>query len=95
MGITPEGRIVLHQGAMDIGQGANTVITQIAADALGVPVHMIELVGSDTDLTPDCGKTSASRQTYVTGMAAKLAGEALREMLKDCLLYTSPSPRDS
>ncbi|MGB1008630.1 MAG: molybdopterin-dependent oxidoreductase, partial [Thiolinea sp.] len=81
MGITPDGRIVLHQGAMDIGQGANTVITQIAADALGVPVHAIELVGSDTDLTPDCGKTSASRQTYVTGMAAKLAGEALRTLL--------------
>jgi len=78
IGIRRSGQIVLHQGAMDIGQGANTVITQIAADALGVPVHVIELVDGDTDLTPDCGKTSASRQTYVTGMAARLAGEALR-----------------
>ena len=77
-GITPEGRIRLHQGAVDIGQGANTVIAQIAADALGIPVHDIELIGADTDLTPDCGKTSASRQTFVTGSAAKLAGEALR-----------------
>lgn len=77
-GITPEGRIRLHQGAVDIGQGANTVIAQIAADALGVPVHQIELIGADTDLTPDCGKTSASRQTFVTGTAAKLAGEVLR-----------------
>lgn len=77
-GVKADGTIVLHQGAMDIGQGSNTVITQIAADGLGAPVHAIEIIDGDTDLTPDCGKTSASRQTYVTGKAAQLAGEALR-----------------
>jgi aldehyde oxidoreductase len=77
-GITIEGEIVLHQGAVDIGQGSNTVITQIFATALGAPVDCIGLVGPDTDLTPDAGKTSASRQTFVTGNAARLAGEALR-----------------
>ncbi|MEO1291351.1 MAG: molybdopterin cofactor-binding domain-containing protein [Pseudomonadota bacterium] len=77
-GITAEGRVVLHQGAVDIGQGANTVIAQIFADALGVPVDALSLVGADTDITPDAGKTSASRQTFVTGNAAKRAGEALR-----------------
>jgi len=81
MGITASGDVVLHQGAIDIGQGSNTVVTQIAADALGVAVHSIRLVGSDTDLTPDCGKTSASRQTYVTGLAAKKSAEALRDSL--------------
>jgi len=81
MGIKSNGKIVLHQGAMDIGQGANTVITQIAADGLGVPVHSIEIIDCDTDLTPDCGKTSASRQTFVTGKAAQLAGEALRRII--------------
>lgn len=81
MGVNPQGKVVLHQGAMDIGQGSNTVITQIAADALGVPVHLIALIDGDTDLTPDCGKTSASRQTYVTGCAAKLAGEKLRQTI--------------
>jgi aldehyde oxidoreductase len=79
MGISPDGQVVLHQGAMDIGQGANTVISQIAADAFGCRVHAIAYIDGDTDLTPDCGKTSASRQTYVTGSAAKLAGEALRK----------------
>jgi aldehyde oxidoreductase len=79
MGITADGRLVLHQGAMDIGQGANTVITQIAADAFGVLVHVVEIVDGDTDLTPDCGKTSASRQTFVSGKAALLAGAALRQ----------------
>lgn len=78
IGITENGKIVLHQGAMDIGQGSNTVIAQIAADALGVSVHDLVLLDGDTDLTPDCGKTSASRQTFITGAAARQAGEALR-----------------
>lgn len=77
-GLRADGTVVLHQGAMDIGQGSNTVIPQIFARALGVPVRQIALIGADTDLTPDAGKTSASRQTFVTGNAARLAGEALR-----------------
>lgn len=80
-GIHADGCILLHQGAMDIGQGANTVIAQIFATALGVPVDKIALVGPDTDVTPDAGKTSASRQTFVTGNAARLSGEALRALI--------------
>ncbi|MGC1503639.1 MAG: molybdopterin cofactor-binding domain-containing protein [Sulfitobacter sp.] len=80
-GVTPDGTIVLHQGAMDIGQGANTVIAQIFATALGVPVNALHLIGPDTDVTPDAGKTSASRQTYVSGAAARLSGLALRAMV--------------
>ena len=82
-GIRADGTIVLHQGAMDIGQGANTVITQIFAEALGVEIDTIERIGSDTDLTPDAGKTSASRQTFVSGNAARLAGKALRHAILD------------
>ena len=81
LGITADGRPMLHQGGTDIGQGSNTVITQICADALGLPVGAFELIGPDTALTPDCGKTSGSRQTYVTGKAAEAAGKALREMI--------------
>jgi CO/xanthine dehydrogenase Mo-binding subunit len=78
LGITAQGALTLHQGATDIGQGSNTVITQIAADALGLPVTQFHLIGPDTFLTPDGGKTSASRQTYVSGRAAHAAGAALR-----------------
>lgn len=78
VGITADGRLCLHQGAVDIGQGSNTVIPQICADALGVALERFEIVGADTALTPDCGKTSGSRQTYITGKAAELAGYALR-----------------
>lgn len=80
-GIRADGTVVLHQGAEDIGQGSNTVIPQIFAEALGVPVTAIAVKGGDTDITPDAGKTSASRQTFVTGNAARLAGEALRKQL--------------
>ncbi len=78
IGLSPDGAVVLHQGATDIGQGSNTVIAQIAAEALGLPVSAFRLIGPDTALTPDAGKTSASRQTYVTGRAAKAAAEGLR-----------------
>ncbi len=81
IGVTADGKVVLHQGAVDIGQGSTTVIAQIAADALGVPVHAITLLGADTDATPDAGKTSASRQTYVSGSAAKKSGETLRAQI--------------
>lgn len=77
-GITRDGVVVLHQGATDIGQGSDTVISQIFADALGVPLDAIGRIGPDTHLTPDGGKTSASRQTVVTGNAALAAGRALR-----------------
>ncbi|MEX0316579.1 MAG: molybdopterin-dependent oxidoreductase [Ruegeria sp.] len=80
-GIRADGTVMLHQGAMDIGQGANTVIAQIFATALGVPVDSLHLIGPDTDVTPDGGKTSASRQTYVSGNAARLSGEALRAQI--------------
>jgi aldehyde oxidoreductase len=77
-GICADGTIVLHQGAMDVGQGANTVIAQIFAQALGVALDQITLVGADTDVTPDGGKTSASRQTFISGGAALRSGQALR-----------------
>ncbi|MEW9307829.1 molybdopterin-dependent oxidoreductase [Labrys neptuniae] len=81
LGLKSDGRVALHQGAVDIGQGSNTVITQICAQALGAPVEAFDLVSADTDLSPDCGKTSASRQTFVTGKAAELAGRDLRAQI--------------
>ncbi|MDY0872598.1 molybdopterin-dependent oxidoreductase [Dongia rigui] len=81
LGLKPDGRLALHQGAVDIGQGSNTVITQLCADALGAPIDRFDLLSADTDITPDCGKTSASRQTFVTGKAATLAGAALRQQI--------------
>jgi len=83
IGLKRDGRIALHQGAVDIGQGSNTIVTQICADALGAPIEMLDRISGDTSITPDCGKTSASRQTFVTGKAAQMAaGELRRKILK-------------
>jgi CO/xanthine dehydrogenase Mo-binding subunit/aerobic-type carbon monoxide dehydrogenase small subunit (CoxS/CutS family) len=76
-----DGRLTFFNGAVDIGQGSSTVLLQIAADALGLAPERFDMVVGDTDLTFDAGKTSASRQTYVSGNAARLAGEDLRAQL--------------
>jgi aldehyde oxidoreductase len=81
VGLKRDGRIALHQGAVDIGQGSATVVTQICADALGCPIDRFDLISGDTSVTPDCGKTSASRQTFVSGKAAYMAGQALRRKI--------------
>jgi CO/xanthine dehydrogenase Mo-binding subunit/aerobic-type carbon monoxide dehydrogenase small subunit (CoxS/CutS family) len=81
IGLKRDGRIALHQGAVDIGQGSNTIVTQICADALGARIDRFDLVSGDTAITPDCGKTSASRQTFVTGKAAQMAGTHLRRAI--------------
>jgi CO/xanthine dehydrogenase Mo-binding subunit/aerobic-type carbon monoxide dehydrogenase small subunit (CoxS/CutS family) len=81
VGIARDGALTLYSGAVDIGQGSNTIMIQICADALGVPAAKFRLIAGDTDLTEDAGKTSASRQTFVSGNAARLAGEDLRRQI--------------
>jgi CO/xanthine dehydrogenase Mo-binding subunit len=81
VGLRRDGRIALYQGAVDMGQGANTVMTQICADAIGVDMSSIVTLGPDTDTTPDAGKSSASRQTFISGNATYIASSALRGRL--------------
>ena len=76
--LSRDGNVVYWNGAQDIGQGSSTVLLQILTDALGLPIERIDMVVSDTDLTEDAGKSSASRQTFVSGRAAQLAGADLR-----------------
>jgi CO/xanthine dehydrogenase Mo-binding subunit/aerobic-type carbon monoxide dehydrogenase small subunit (CoxS/CutS family) len=81
VGIDRAGRVTLYNGAVDIGQGSNTIMAQLCADALGLPVAALAIVAGDTDRTLDAGKTSASRQSFVSGNAAKRAGEDLRRQV--------------
>ena len=81
VGLGRDGTVTLYSGAQDIGQGVNTILAQICADALGVQVAQVNMVTGDTDLTADAGKSSASRQTFVSGKATQMAGEALRSQI--------------
>ena len=82
VGLASDGRVVLFQGAVDIGQGSNTVLAQVLADTLGVGLDRIEVVRADTDRTADAGKTSASRQTFISGQAVVRAGVALQGAIR-------------
>ncbi|MEO8836018.1 MAG: molybdopterin cofactor-binding domain-containing protein [Caldimonas sp.] len=73
--------LFLYNGAQEIGQGTATIMPQMFADAVGLPLACVEQVMGDTDLTADAGKSSASRQTFVSGNAARAAGTALRRLL--------------
>jgi CO/xanthine dehydrogenase Mo-binding subunit/aerobic-type carbon monoxide dehydrogenase small subunit (CoxS/CutS family) len=79
--LSADAKVTLFSGAAEIGEGVSTVLTQICADALGASLSQIGLVMGDTDRTPDAGKTSASRQTFVSGKAAELAALDLRRQL--------------
>jgi CO/xanthine dehydrogenase Mo-binding subunit/aerobic-type carbon monoxide dehydrogenase small subunit (CoxS/CutS family) len=81
IGISREGKVTLYNGCADIGQGSNTIMIQIAADALGLAAERFDYVMGDTDRTADAGKSSASRQTFVSGRATQLAGEDLRRKI--------------
>jgi CO/xanthine dehydrogenase Mo-binding subunit len=76
--LTREGRFAVYCSAPDYGQGTNTVMTQIAAEFLGVSRDCIDLINADTALAPDSGIQGASRATYWVGAAVKRAAETLR-----------------
>jgi CO/xanthine dehydrogenase Mo-binding subunit len=78
MKLARNGSVTVFSGAVDMGQGPATTILQMAADGLGIEMARLKLVSGDTDLTADAGKSSASRQCYVSGNAVKRAGEDLR-----------------
>lgn len=69
-------RAVVHQAGADVGQGAHTVMAQMAAEALQLPVERIEMVVSDTATTGNSGSASASRLTFMSGNSIQGAAEA-------------------
>ena len=80
--LNQDGTVQLHLGATEIGQGGDTVFSQMAAQAIGIPTEDVHIVSfQDTDTAPFDTGAYASRQTYVTGKAIKKVGEEFREKL--------------
>ncbi len=72
-------RVVVREAGADVGQGAHTVFAQMAAEAVGVPVEIVEVIGHDTAQTGNSGSSSASRMTFMAGNAIKGAAELALE----------------
>ena len=77
-----DGSVVLNTGATDIGQGSDTVLTQICAEALKIPVEQVAIASPDTDGSPYNWGTTASRVTYTTGRAVVGAARDVEQKLK-------------
>ena len=73
-----QGALLVHTGVTEQGQGAESVVAQVAASAFGVPIENVRVIMGDTDNTPYGGGTWASRAAGIGGEAAWQAGKALR-----------------
>jgi CO/xanthine dehydrogenase Mo-binding subunit len=76
-----DGSVALATGCVDIGQGSDTVMVQICADALMLPIERISHAQQDSDLSPYNWKTAGSRSTYMTGRAVSAATVELRDKM--------------
>lgn len=80
--ICEDGSVIVRSGEVDYGQGSDTILCQIAAEELGIRYDTIQMITADTFTTPNAGPTSASRVTYVTGMAMLKAAQAMKKTLR-------------
>jgi 4-hydroxybenzoyl-CoA reductase subunit alpha len=76
-----DGTATLLTGALDLGQGAETVLSQIVAEELKIPVEEIRVIAADTDTTPVDIGSWISGNTYVTGNATRMAASEVRKKL--------------
>ena len=95
MVLNQDGTVQLQLGATEIGQGGDTVFSQMAAQAIGIPTEDVHIVSfQDTDTAPFDTGAYASRQTYVTGKAIKKVGEEFRAKLLAYAAELFPDAKD-
>jgi len=80
-----DGSLEVRTSSAELGQGLVTVLQMIVAEEFNIPIEKSRVLVMDTDLSPDGGPTTASRQTYVTGNAARLASQTLRSAIQATL----------
>ena len=94
--LNQDGSMQLQMGATEIGQGADTVFTQMAAEVTGITADKVNVLSTqDTDITPFDTGAYASRQTYVSGMAVKKTGAIFKEKILDYAAYMLEKPQDT
>jgi xanthine dehydrogenase molybdenum-binding subunit len=75
------GTFEVRSSSAEMGQGLVTVMRMIVAEEMSVAPEQVKVLVMDTDLTPNGGPTTASRQTYVTGNASRYAAKTLRDAI--------------
>ena len=94
--LNQDGSMQLQMGATEIGQGADTVFTQMAAEVTGITEDKVNVLSTqDTDVSPFDTGAYASRQTYVSGMAVKKTGAVFKEKILDYAAYMLEKPQDT
>lgn len=78
-----DGVLEVYTGGVEVGQGLTTAMAQIAAQECGVNAEDVRVIWADTHRTPESGSSSATRQTYFTGSAVKIAASELRWQILD------------
>ncbi len=81
VGVEMDGTVIVRSGVTDIGAGQISALGQIAVEVLGVTLDNVVIYNSDSAVTPLAGTTTATRALYMTGNAAKMAAQAVRERL--------------
>src|SRR5512136_1305958 len=89
------GTAEIRTSSAEIGQGLPGVLAAVVAEELGLPLEQVSVLLSDTDLTPNGGPTTASRQTYVSGNAARHAAIQMREVMSSVAAERLDAPPDS
>jgi CO/xanthine dehydrogenase Mo-binding subunit len=81
--VSRDGRVRVFAGSTEMGQGTNTVFTQIAAETLGLDCDQIEIAQPDTAQVPNSGPTVASRTTMIVGKLVESSARAVQRILFD------------
>ena len=93
--VSADGSVTVAVGTTEIGQGMVTVLTQIAAEALGCPPELVHVMEADTSRVPDSGPTVASRTTVMSGNAIRDAAARIRAAMEPVIADSGLSWREA
>jgi CO/xanthine dehydrogenase Mo-binding subunit len=92
--LNEDASLSIYAGTVEMGQGSETVLAQIAGKELGIPLQAIQVLGVDTDVVPYDLTTSSSRSTFHMGKAVQLASRDIMRQLKQIVVKEYGVPED-
>ncbi len=92
--LNEDASLSIYIGTVEMGQGSDTVMAQIAGAELGIPIGKIQVLGVDTDVVPYDLTTSSSRSTFHMGKAVQLAAQDIRRQIKQIVAKEYGVPED-